>query len=1665
MKKFGLKIKLSIVLILLASLVILFSPAYVAYASLSDQGTNFTFKTQSTNPASFKSTMTALNTRYNLYGNATTTEQMYTIKATNCASIDNQSYVDPVATFEYVGDDYTIHTAYGSSTSTSKRNSRVSTIFSISNGLKDMADRNCLVATLTAQVKSNKENVAVGFYNGSYSSTDYSGLSSTSSSRTTSAETSSSWSTKTLALGNDSSHRITTDTFMVVFVTERTSGDFFGRKNQLYVKTPYITFTSLDTIAPNVSDISFDNTWVNANKTITLTVADNHGGSQTYMSGIKSVTVNGTALTATNSNNNNVNTYEFTASPNVDEYTVVMTDASGNSATRTYNKTDFRIDTVDVNTPSITMDDEFASRHIVVNSSYVFDNLSAETLHYELHRHGENEVLQTGTLNFGTDSFDIEDNGVFDVVYYATDAVGHGSNTTNTVTRTFNVNEPLYEIHVNIINGTLENIVGAEARLEGGVYKYYSLTGKEVEIRYTCQAGYTYATATHNGNNIDATHESCTITTTGSDNVNIRLKYVLSVEDYVDEYVFNKDGGLSPIYYFDVDENIQNSLDVALTYSGKGTELYNAGNYTVTWSCENDNYIGSGTFDIDVVPSPQTMTYTGETTFRYTGVAHTVSYVPFEDFEIELRYYIGDINTDLINAGNYILRPVSLDENYVIINSDITVVVLPIELYVNITENDYTYTSNPIRLTYNITDENGNPVALTDADMDYSVGGNITDIINAGVYMVGFRPKNSNYEVSVVMNNTIVVAPKPTYVTSVNDYTYTGEIQTFVYTLSEDIESEYTVDDILNVGEYEYSIVSLNANYVVILENNTFTVLPMQIDVLDIVNEYTYNGEEIDIEYTLSREISHTFASCQAGEITPLINVGEYNIEFVSTDANYVIINNEKIVEIVPLQIVVDVVNDTFVYNGENNNVEITINGTPNYTINYYIGGELTTDTSMVGEYDWTLVLDDDNYVGSATGHITVEKRTAYVIAHSGQAKSYGDAEGVLTYDVENLVNDDNVEVLLSRAVGESVGVYYIDIESFSSDRYVLDYSGAYFKITPKNIIVVAEKKTKTYSDADPELTYKIVMNGVMVDHLIGDDVLSGSLTRVLGENVGSYDILLGTITHSNYSILYKSSTLEIVPMDVVIDIDDKYVTYGESAELTYTIVTPCDESGITGNITRVAGDTVGEYAITAGTLDSDNYNLIVNNGVYTIGRKNATITAHASYKVYGETETLEYDTVGLINGDTLSGSLTRVVGENVGTYDILVGTLNNDNYNLEYVGNVLTITKAEIGIIIDSKSQVYGGVAVPFTYSITGLKNDDRIGVQIWRAEGNNAGEYEISYQLSNDDNYTVVNVNIGVYTITRAASSLHLVNDTCVYDGKAHTITTDEFDGITYVYKLNGFVVDEMVNAGVYEIQAFFDGNANYNGCRSNVATLTIEKQQVYITLGDNNFVYDGETKFPIYYYDKNTGVLDSNIVYEFENDIIPVEVGEYNFRINIIDDNFAGSVSGIIRIENKFVLENDNYSVESADATFSERARSVSLVKLDADNKYHGQKVLSKYTLVSDTEEEVSDNKCVYTIKVKANGKSDQAYIYRVNGDEVTQIAVSKEDGYYVFKVDRLGDEFIITEDFEPVNMGLIIAISVGVLLLGIIIVGIIIRSKKRKKESVKVSDVPTDTYNVN
>jgi hypothetical protein len=89
---------------------------------------------------------------------------------------------------------------------------------------------------------------------------------------------------------------------------------------------------------------------------------------------------------------------------------------------------------------------------------------------------------------------------------------------------------------------------------------------------------------------------------------------------------------------------------------------------------------------------------------------------------------------------------------------------------------------------------------------------------------------------------------------------------------------------------------------------------------------------------------------------------------------------------------------------------------------------------------------------------------------------------------------------------------------------------------------IKADDLNKPYGTDDPELTYQITSGS-----LFGDDALSGSLSRIPGENVGAYTIEQNTLTAGdNYDITFNEGVLTITKAILTVTANDQVIFAGD---------------------------------------------------------------------------------------------------------------------------------------------------------------------------------------------------------------------------------------------------------------------------------------------------------------------------------------------------------------------------------------------------------------------------------------------------------------------------------------------------------------------------------------
>ncbi|HEX7653093.1 MAG TPA: MBG domain-containing protein, partial [Verrucomicrobiae bacterium] len=223
--------------------------------------------------------------------------------------------------------------------------------------------------------------------------------------------------------------------------------------------------------------------------------------------------------------------------------------------------------------------------------------------------------------------------------------------------------------------------------------------------------------------------------------------------------------------------------------------------------------------------------------------------------------------------------------------------------------------------------------------------------------------------------------------------------------------------------------------------------------------------------------------------------------------------------------------------------------------------------------------------------------------------------------------------------------------------------------------------------------------------------------------NAGNYSVQVVLTTDLNYLSATNTQAFTINPLTLnvtAIATNKTYGTVDPFLSYTYSPALVVGDS-FSGALTRVAGETVGDYAIGQGTLAlSANYSLNYIGANLTVDPAALTITASNISKSYGQTVTFagsEFNVLGLVPGDQVTSVLLSSVGTTntvaPGSYGILAeGATGNGlgNYTITYHGGLLTVNPALLLVSADNQARVYGVTNPVLTASFSGFVNGETL-------------------------------------------------------------------------------------------------------------------------------------------------------------------------------------------------------------------------------------------------------------------------------------------------------------------------------------------------------------------
>ncbi|MFH0758171.1 MAG: MBG domain-containing protein [Bacteroidota bacterium] len=595
----------------------------------------------------------------------------------------------------------------------------------------------------------------------------------------------------------------------------------------------------------------------------------------------------------------------------------------------------------------------------------------------------------------------------------------------------------------------------------------------------------------------------------------------------------------------------------------------------------------------------------------------------------------------------------------------------------------------------------------------------------------------------------------------------------------------------------EQGTLSAGSNYALTFVDGTLTIVIAEIEVSADNQTKNYGDGDPALSWQISSGALVGDDSLTGVLIrVPGEDVGYYAIEqgTLTAAANYnlTFVAGSLAISQAPLEVSADSLSKT--YGMADPPLTYTI------SVGVLVGGDLITGslTRAAGEDAGSYAIEQgtlsagSNYALTfVDGTLTISTAVLEITADN-KNRIYGAADPSLTWQISSgaLVGSDTVSGSPLRIPGEDPGDYPIQQGTLSAgSNYILTFAEGTLTIAAAPLEVTAGSLSKTYGDADPPLTYTITGGA-----LVGGDLITGSVARVTGEDVGSYAIEQGTLTAGpNYAIAFVDGILVISQDTLEISAEDLNKVFGEAdPSLTFVVTNGSLVTGdtISGSPAREPGEDAGTYSIGQGSLSAgNNYLIIFTEGLLTITPADVQVVADSISKSYGEDDPpLTYTIVFGAPVDTalITGTPARLPGNDVGTYAIERGTLTGGgNIHLSFTGAAFTINQALLELTADDLSKSYGTDDPLLSYTITGgtLAYGDIISGTMVRNPGENTGTYTISDgDLSAGSNYIMSFVD-GQFTVNKATLTVTAEDKSILYG--------ESVPSLSYVYA--GFAFGE--------------------------------------------------------------------------------------------------------------------------------------------------------------------------------------------------------------------------------------------------------------------------------
>jgi filamentous hemagglutinin family protein len=398
-----------------------------------------------------------------------------------------------------------------------------------------------------------------------------------------------------------------------------------------------------------------------------------------------------------------------------------------------------------------------------------------------------------------------------------------------------------------------------------------------------------------------------------------------------------------------------------------------------------------------------------------------------------------------------------------------------------------------------------------------------------------------------------------------------------------------------------------------------------------------------------------------------------------------------------------------------------------NYLLTGWVGSDSAIVTKLSGTYDdpnagsakiVTVNLSNDDYLAvggtdlsnytlptSISGNVGLITKAQLTVTADNQSRLYGQANPTFTQTITGFVNGEDATsagvtgtALGSSAATTATGVGTVAITgsvgSLAAANYDFTAANGTLTINKAQLTVTADNQSRLYGQANPTFTQTITgfVNGEDATSAGITGTALGSSTATTATGVGTVAITasVGSLAAANYDFTAANGTLTITQRPITVSAADQSRVYGD-ANPTSGLTTVTTGSLVNGDtlgsatlssaatLTTAAGQTAAltpsAQTFSAGT--AGNYLISYADGTLTITQRPITIVADNKSKAFGQSDPFlswQVTQGSLVGSDNFSGSLTRALGESIGSYVIDASALTNSNYLVTANNGLLTI-------------------------------------------------------------------------------------------------------------------------------------------------------------------------------------------------------------------------------------------------------------------------------------------------------------------------------------------------------------------------------------------------------